>query len=1201
MKSLTSTVTKQILFFILMLMVSELSFGQTSIEAIGNTYSQNFNGLNGSSWTDNSILPGWYARTDSTSNISSYGVNDGTITNEGLYSFGSSISIPGVNPETDRAFGFVPSNSFTGAIGFGKGYLGWRFKNNTLKTIGSIRIQWSGEQWRTEDVGTAQNLILGYQIGSSVTSLTSGTYTSNVSVFSSPIFGTSSSQELDGNDPANRNNTLWVEIHTLKIAPGEEIMLRWEDVMDPFNPLMAIDDVSFTALKEYQSITFNALPDRAYVLNQTFTLAATSSSGLPITYESDNSSVITISGNIATIIAPGNAKITASQAGNAAYAPATNVSQVQVILKLDQSITFNALPQRSFVLNQTFTLAATTNSGLPISYISNNQYVIAITGTTATTKGPGSATITASQAGDAIYNQALDVQQVQVIAPAAPVASAATAVGTGVFTGNWTPSPGGADEYFIYYSTDINFTTSSGASALLAVSKTINNLLANTTYYYRIQAKSGTTYSPYSNTITLTTLAGVQTSNIVQSINGFTSSKLTWSKGNMTNTILFLKDGTGSCPNPVDNINYTPNANWNTKGTQLGTSGFYCIYKSSNTFVDLSNLYPGRTYTVQAFEYNQYSGANSAKFLTTVTGTNNPITFTTWPTTTFTNSTGVTSAEDYATVARWDHATVPTAALHPAVKVYIDGNCEISTDAVASNLTINASHDATNPKLTINAVSSLMVTDTLTNKNGASALLIKSGSSAANGSLIFRNAYGSPVQATVQMYSKASKVGSAYKWQFFGIPVRTYVKNPTFVDGVNYVRKFNEAGNGSGYTTDKHWIQLVDGNSLTPFTGYEVTQAAAKTYSFTGELVTGDFNSGMLGYTSTAQHPGQHLIGNPYTAAINISDIEFGTTDVGIIENSVYLYNTGSLDEWTSAGSGTASVNESSTPGQYIVIPKNVAGRGTGIPGQIPSMQAFLVKVKKQDVLGWVKITYPANNAATSLGKNTTLQRAPSADLPCTRIDVKGANFGDRMWIFTEPTCTKGFDNGWDGYKEERIGTAVPKLYAKEASGNYQVNSVDNINNSVLGFVAGTGTDYTFTFTHQNIESVYPKLYLFDTFTGNYTNITQSGTQYSFASSNTLDTESRFKIVTAIDNTTETSRWANNGLKLSNYQNTILVQNSTSFNGNLELYDIAGRIIKVFTFEANATTRIPVSISAGSYIVKAQTSTDKITLPIIIR
>ncbi|MEI6052331.1 MAG: hypothetical protein WCQ44_06485 [Opitutaceae bacterium] len=100
----------------------------------------------------------------------------------------------------------------------------------------------------------------------------------------------------------------------------------------------------------------------------------------------------------------------------------------------------------------------------------------------------------------------------------------------------------------------------------------------------------------------------------------------------------------------------------------------------------------------------------------------------------------------------------------------INGTCTQTVSHDVTDLTINAGKS-----LQINAAIEMNVTGTLTNDAGVSGILIKSSSSAANGSLKFAN--GSP-SARVEMYSKANwnlsnPVNNKYKWQFFGIPVKT--------------------------------------------------------------------------------------------------------------------------------------------------------------------------------------------------------------------------------------------------------------------------------------------------------------------------------------------------------------------------------------------------------------------------------------------
>jgi len=214
-----------------------------SITAIETAVTENFNALTNGTWTNGRSVTGWYARTDATASITTYGANTGSTTAAGLYAFG----IAGVNPLTDRALGYAPSNAYTGAAGTGKGYLGWRLKNNTGVAIASLAITWTGEQWRKENNASAHSLNLSYQTGATVTNLTDGVWTSASSTFTSPITGATTAAALDGNSSANRTEGISITIN-VTIPNGEEIMLRWEDLNDSGNDhLMAIDDISIIA------------------------------------------------------------------------------------------------------------------------------------------------------------------------------------------------------------------------------------------------------------------------------------------------------------------------------------------------------------------------------------------------------------------------------------------------------------------------------------------------------------------------------------------------------------------------------------------------------------------------------------------------------------------------------------------------------------------------------------------------------------------------------------------------------------------------------------------------------------------------------------------------------------------------------------------------------------------------------------------
>jgi len=102
----------------------------------------------------------------------------------------------------------------------------------------------------------------------------------------------------------------------------------------------------------YQTITFSAL------LNQTYgtaplTLAATASSGLPVSYRVNGPAAI--SGSILTVSGAGLVTVTASQAGNADYAAATPVSQSFTVAKAVLTATAASLSRIYGVANPALT------------------------------------------------------------------------------------------------------------------------------------------------------------------------------------------------------------------------------------------------------------------------------------------------------------------------------------------------------------------------------------------------------------------------------------------------------------------------------------------------------------------------------------------------------------------------------------------------------------------------------------------------------------------------------------------------------------------------------------------------------------------------------------------------------------------------------------------------------------------------------
>ena len=186
-----------------------------------------------------------------------------------------------------------------------------------------------------------------------------------------------------------------------------------------------------------QTITFAALspkPDNA----ANFQLTATGgASGNPVTYTSSNTAVAIIvdnlgnpdpNGNWVDILSAGSTTITASQAGNTNYLSATPVQQILLVNStslIDQVISnFPATDTRTYG-DANYQLTATGGgSGNPVTYASLDPSVAVIVNSLGNPDPNGDrvkiikngvVTIRASQAGNALYNPAIDADQVLTV------------------------------------------------------------------------------------------------------------------------------------------------------------------------------------------------------------------------------------------------------------------------------------------------------------------------------------------------------------------------------------------------------------------------------------------------------------------------------------------------------------------------------------------------------------------------------------------------------------------------------------------------------------------------------------------------------------------------------------------------------------------------------------------------------------------
>lgn len=152
---------------------------------------------------------------------------------------------------------------------------------------------------------------------------------------------------------------------------------------------------------------FGAIANKTFG-DGSFTVSATATSGLPVSF--DRSGNCSITGSTVTITGAGSCTITAKQVGNENYSAAADVPQSFSIAKAVQEITFTNAPQNA-AYNTTFNVTATATSGLSVT-VAGTPGVCSVSNLTVTmTSGTGVCTLTATQAGNDNYNAAQNKTQ----------------------------------------------------------------------------------------------------------------------------------------------------------------------------------------------------------------------------------------------------------------------------------------------------------------------------------------------------------------------------------------------------------------------------------------------------------------------------------------------------------------------------------------------------------------------------------------------------------------------------------------------------------------------------------------------------------------------------------------------------------------------------------------------------------------------
>ena len=326
--------------------------------------------------------------------------------------------------------------------------------------------------------------------------------------------------------------------------------------------------------------------------------------------------------------------------------------------------------------------------------------------------------------------------------------------------------------------------------------------------------------------------------------------------------------------------------------------------------------------------------------------------------------------------------------------------------------------------------------------------LVLNTSETAQSALILDNENGM-TRATVNLYSLGRKIDSKYQFQYYAVPMEVVPVNPSFAGTGIYTYVWHENGGWErrGYYTD-----------LYAFEGIGITTSGAdpRTYEMTGNLAsTADKE-----ITLTKESDGENIIGNSWTAPINIASLVDAFAEDENVEKVVYIYITGNDNK-------TGSHSSEEVAGKWLAIPIDASGwpKWTG-QKVIPAMQAFYIKANAETTL---TLNYDEMVRTTPNEKlNSPLKaprRAPLSDdaISLLKLRVEDSSTHTDLYLFEGNRFSDSYDNGWEA--KQMGGDGCMQLYAQNEADKMAVLATDELEGTVVGFEPGKETGYTISFS----------------------------------------------------------------------------------------------------------------------------------------
>jgi hypothetical protein len=411
--------------------------------------------------------------------------------------------------------------------------------------------------------------------------------------------------------------------------------------------------------------------------------------------------------------------------------------------------------------------------------------------------------------------------------------------------------------------------------------------------------------------------------------------------------------------------------------------------------------------------------------------------------------------------------------------------------------------------------------------------------------------------ANVQIQKTASSTGYSY--------ITPLVSSSTFPF---HVYEYNESNIDAGNSNFGTWEVILSGNALVEGIGYAANQEGA--ISYTGLPILG-IETRSLSVTSSGSrgtNSGHHLIGNPYTAAIDM-DAFFSTS-----ANTTNTYASYYIWDATDNG-GLGDYTSYSAIGGF----------------HVSSGQAFFIQLDYGLGDGSYNIEFNPNVRVT--GNNTAFFRSSAAEFGEIELNIKTENDLKNKLIFRfDDSFTEDYDKGYEAYPFQITNTGDLKVYSTSNEKNFDILALPLNGDLVIPITLNTKEAYNVTSEVMNYSSL-PEGYKFELVNLETDEVLELAQNAKISSNmSKSDDEVKFELrVTApaqildIDDKESIFIYTTNNQLV--FKNLEQVNNASQ----AVMYSLDGRVINNWTIPAGINEySLPLSGNLnGLYIVKVRT------------